>query len=76
MSGLIEHSTGKRFPVQPVVVYPGGYVEATRPNPGVWVLNDTVVPIFVKNARGCLPPEDVLLIAFHLKRAIVARHGG
>jgi len=71
MSDLIERSTGKRFPVQPVVVYPGWYVETTRPNPDVWVLNETVVPTFIKNARGSLTPEDVSLITFHLKRYVI-----
>lgn len=73
MSDLIEQSTGKRFPVQPMVVYPGWYVETTRPNPDVWVLNDTVAPTFIKNARGSLSPEDVSLITFHLKRYVVAK---
>lgn len=73
MSDLIEQSTGKRFLVQPMVVYPGWYVETTRPNPDVWVLNDTVAPTFIKNARGSLSPEDVSLIAFHLKRYVVAK---
>ena len=72
MSDLIEQSTGKRFPVQPMVVYPGWYVETTRPNPDVWVLNDTVAPTFIKNARGALSPEDVSLITFHLKRYVIA----
>lgn len=73
MSDLIEQSTGKRFPVQPMVVYPGWYVETTRPNPDVWVLNDTVAPTFIKNARGSLSPEDVSLITFHLKRYVIAK---
>ena len=73
MSDLIEQSTGKRFTVQPVVVYPGWYIETTRPNPDVWVLNDTVVPTYIKNARGFLSPEDVSLVAFHLKRYVIAK---
>jgi hypothetical protein len=74
MANLIEQSTGKRFPVQSVVVYPGWYVETTCQNPEVWVLNDTVAPIFIKNARGCLSSEDVSLIAFHLKRYVISNN--
>jgi hypothetical protein len=73
MSDLIEQSTGKRFPVQPIVVYPGWYVETAAANPSVWVLNETVVPTFIKNARGSLSPEDVSLITFHLKRYVIAK---
>ena len=73
MSDLIEQSTGKRFPVQPILVYPGWYVETTRPNANVWVLNETVTPTFIKNSRSIVAPEDVSLITFHLKRYVISK---
>lgn len=74
VSDLLEQSTGRRFFVQPIVLYPGWYVETTKPNVDVWVVNDTVVPTFIKNARNHqLSPEDISLISFHLKRYIISR---
>ena len=73
MSDLIEQSTGKRFFVQPVVLYPGWYVDNNCQRPEVWVLNETVIPTFIKNARNALSPEDVALVTYHLKRYVISR---
>ena len=74
VSELLEQSTGRRFFVQPVVVYPGWYVESTSPHADVWVLNATAVPTFIKNTRNhSLSPEDISLISFHMKRYIISR---
>jgi len=74
VSDLLEQSTGRRFFVQPIVLFPGWYVETTKPNVEVWVLNDNGVPTFVKNSRNhSLSPEDISLITFHLKRYVIAR---
>ena len=74
VSDLLEQSTGRRFFVQPIVLYPGWYVETTKPNVDVLVLNDTVVPKFIQgNRRNSLSPEDISLIAFHLKRYVISR---
>jgi hypothetical protein len=74
VSDLLEQSTGRRFFVQPIVLYPGWYVETTKPNVDVLVLNDTVVPTFIKNTRNhLLSPEDISLISFHLKRYVISR---
>jgi hypothetical protein len=70
---VLEASTGRRFFVQPVVVYPGWFVEPMPPNAAVWVLNENAVPTFIKNANGRLSSEDVALITFHLKRYVIAK---
>jgi hypothetical protein len=71
MSDLIEKSTGKRFHVQPVLVYPGWYVEMPSPIPQVWALNEQGVAAFISKARSPLSPEDVALITFNLKRYVI-----
>ena len=71
MSDLIAKSTGKRFPVQPVLTYPGWYVEMPSPAPQVWALNEQGVVHFISNARTPLSPEDVSLITYHLKRYVI-----
>ena len=74
VSDLLEQSTGRRFFVQPIVLYPGWYVETTKPNVDVWVLNDQGMPTFIRNARNHqLSPEDISLISFHLKRYVISR---
>jgi hypothetical protein len=74
VSDLLEQSTGRRFFVQPVVLYPGWFVETTKPNVDVLVLNENAVPTYIKNTRNhALSPEDISLIAFHLKRYIISR---
>ncbi len=68
MSDLIEKSTGRRFFVQPVVLYPGWYVDRSCRNPAIWVLNEKALPKFIMNART--PPlaqEDIALITMHIK---------
>jgi hypothetical protein len=69
---LLESSTGKKFAIQPVVLFPGWYVEKMPEHPDVWVLNEKAVPTFVQNAKTPLPPDDVSLIVFHLKRYVIS----
>lgn len=69
---LIDQKTGKRVPVQPIVVYPGWYVKMP-PNSAVWVLHEKGVPTFIANARGELPTADVLLITRQLKEYVIQK---
>jgi hypothetical protein len=43
---LLEASTGKRFFVQPIVLFPGWFIEKMPSNAEVWVLNDKATPTF------------------------------
>lgn len=69
---IIQESTGKQFPVKPVVVFPGWFVETTQtPNKsGLWVLNPKALPSFLQHEPTCLSPEDLKLAAYHLSRHI------
>lgn len=68
---LLEESTGKKFTVRPVVVFPGWFVEQPKGvDPAVWVLEPKMLrgrllaqPVFMSD-------EDVRLCVFHLKRYI------
>ncbi len=68
---LLGASTGRRFNVRPVVLFPGWYVEqqgsSTRE---LWVLNPKALPEFLKHEPEVLPPEDAQLAAFHLSRYV------
>jgi hypothetical protein len=72
---LLESSTGKRFFVQPVVLFPGWYIEKMPANTEVWVLNDKATPSFIQGAKTHITAEDASLITFHLKRYVISTDG-
>jgi hypothetical protein len=69
---LIKESTGRTFPIRPVVVFPGWYIESTAEakSSDVWVLNPKALPIFIEHSVPHLALEDVNLCAYHLSRYI------
>jgi hypothetical protein len=68
----LEASTGKRFPVRAVIVFPGWWVETTDKagSYDIWVLNPKALPKFIDNEHEVLVVEDVKMAAFHLSRYI------
>jgi hypothetical protein len=74
---LLERSTGRKVFVQPIVVYPGWFVEPQPIGAKVWVLNEKVLPTFIGNARGsALSNEDIHLLAFHLAQYVISKSRG
>src|SRR5579862_8584942 len=73
---LLKESTGKAFRIQPVIVFPGWYVDttasATAKRKGVWLLNPKALPDFIGAEHTSLAPEDLKLAAFHLSRYVRA----
>lgn len=71
LQDLLEQSTGRRFPVRPVILFPGWFVEQ---KPGTsratWVLEPKALPTFLGNESRVLSSEDVKLAGFHLSRFI------
>lgn len=67
---LLEETTGKKFPVQGVVVFPGWFVEKMHGKEDVWVLNPKALPAFIRNSQQKIQMEDVLLAYFHLSRYV------
>ena len=71
LRGLLFESTGRRMEVQPVVVFPGWFVEAASgAQRAVWVMEPKGLPAFLKNEPLRLPAEDVKLAAYHLARHV------
>ena len=72
ISEVLKESTGKAFPVKPVIVFPGWFVESAKgKNPtDLWVLNPKALPSFLSNEPLRIQPEDVKLVAYHLSRFI------
>jgi len=75
VSELLAKSTGKRFSVKPVVLFPGWYVEPIKGEEEVWVLNHKALAAFIKNEKQKISDEDLHLAAFHLTRYIQAKRG-
>jgi len=76
ISDLLAESTGRRFYVHPILLYPGWFVETTKANSDLYVLNDTLTPTYIKNARNPLSAEDIAMITFHMKRYVIAKDSG
>ena len=73
LKGLLLESTGRKFDVFPVVVFPGWFIEQSDGSKrNIWVLEPKALPHFLENAPQCLTAEDVKLASFHLSRFIRA----
>lgn len=70
----LKSSTGKIFPIRPVLAFPGWFVQPTveAKRSDIWVLNPKALPTFISNSNQCISPEDVNLAAYHLSRYIRA----
>ena len=69
---LLMESTGKSFPVRPVLLFPGWYVDSVgvHPQGRVWVLTTKALPAFIDHERATLSLEDVKMATCHLSRYI------
>jgi hypothetical protein len=73
---LLAESTGRRFPVKPVVLFVSWFVQP-MPRPikeRAWVLNPKALPSFIANEPAVLAPSDMHLIAFHLAAYVRMRN--
>ena len=71
LSELLAESTGHKFFVRPVVVYPGWYIEqASGATRDIWVLEPKALPGFLAKIERALCTEDVKLASYHLSRFI------
>ncbi len=71
LARLLEKSTGKRFVVQPVVVFPGWFIDDRRASKSsAWVLEPKALPSWIKNNAAILSGSDVSLATYHLSRYI------
>lgn len=75
LKALLAESTGRKFEIRPVIVFPGWFIEQ---QPGskrqMWVLEPKALPSFLANEPGVLSVEDVRLASFHLTRFIRSQY--
>jgi hypothetical protein len=67
---LLTQSTGVKFAIRPVVLFPGWFVEPMKRGQEVWILNPKALPTFISNEPVALKETDVHLAAFHLSRYV------
>jgi hypothetical protein len=70
LANRLEDSTGKRFPVRGVVVFPGWFIEQSSARGPVWVLEPKMLPGFIEQEPTSVAPADVALTSFHLSRYV------
>ncbi len=72
LQNVLRESTGPRFEVQPVVLYPGGFVKTTAQWNGdaPWILNPKAWPAFLEHRPTPLSHADAPLATDHLSRFI------
>jgi len=64
LADQIFESTGRRFPIRPVVLVPGWFVElTTKWSPEVWVLNPKQLGACIAREPLTVKREDVALVA-------------
>jgi hypothetical protein len=68
---LLSESTGHKYDVRPVIVYPGWFVDDKHPGKKtIWVINPKGLPSFLDHEPVQLSPEDVHLASYHLSRFV------
>ena len=72
VSQILEASTGQKYAVQPIVVYPGWFVQNKTPDTSVLVLNEKMIAHALANSNVSLAPDKVHLAAYHLSRHIMS----
>jgi hypothetical protein len=71
LRALLSESTGRRFEVRSVIVYPGWWVnEQFSKGNTVWVLEPKRLPTFLDHEPRRLSQEDIHLASFHLSRFV------
>lgn len=64
---LIKNKIGLDIAIQPVVVFPGWWVNEPKPTPDVWVLNETRLLGYIKNERNEMSPERIVTVSSAMK---------
>ena len=72
LAEMLRAGTGKEFPVRPVVLFPGWFVEPIPRGRSVWVLNPKALPSFIQQEPIQMRESDLHLASFHLARYIRA----
>jgi uncharacterized integral membrane protein len=67
LEGFIKDNAKIDVKVQPVVVFPGWYINQTSRDPEVWILNDKALVTIMKKAEPVLDKNQIDLISSHIE---------
>lgn len=71
LRNILTQSTGRRFDVMPLLLFPGWFVEQTPGSRGdIWLLEPKALPAFLQHEAPRMEASDAKLVAFHLSRFI------
>lgn len=72
IKSTLKTMTTKDYPVRPVLVFPGWYVNPVSEHHGarVWVLNPKALPAFIANEPKAVSEDDLRFAVFFLARYI------
>jgi hypothetical protein len=76
LAQILRASTGKEFPVRPVVLFPGWFVEPFPKGSTVWVLHPQALPSFIEHESNRISESDLHMASYHLARYIRAHAQG
>ncbi len=76
LAQTLRSSTGKEFPIKPVVLFPGWFVKPFPKGSSSWVLDPQALPSFIQHEPTRINESDLHLAAFHLARYVRARAQG
>jgi hypothetical protein len=76
LAQVLRASTGKEFPVRPVVLFPGWFVDPFPKGSTVWVLHPKALPSFIEHEPNRISESDLHMATFHLAGYIRARSQG
>lgn len=68
---LLSASTGEKIKVQPVVIYPGWFIENQSNDASVWVLNEYLLESKLTHAAQVLPEDKINRAAYQLNRYVI-----
>ena len=73
LQSTLSESTGKTYDVNPVVLFPGWYINSKQ-HSKIWVLEPKALRAFIAKQNPSIKTEDKKLAAFHLSRYIRSLH--
>ncbi|MFP7753462.1 nuclease-related domain-containing protein [Thermodesulfobacteriota bacterium B35] len=72
IKNILQETTGKKFYVKPVILFPGWFVESIKEGKksNIWVLNPKALPVYIENQSDIISQEDLMLASYHISRYI------
>jgi|SRR5687768_2196757 hypothetical protein len=70
LQNLLKESTGIKYKVHPVILFPGWFIERNKSTTDFWVLNPKALSSFIPHEHISLAESEVHLVTFHLSRYV------